>query len=348
MFDALLPQVNETDIGTENLDEIVDGYCAALEDAESEMTNLSEVGASLDNAEAFAAAIESCGDDKKSILSFGYSMDDNFGLLVGFDRPADFATENMEELGVLALESIKSKVKYGWEVAKSFILRLIEKIKEFGRWVLRLFDHKKQRLEEMAKKTTGNLPDTFKDKVFAKAMNKTACTAAIATLVAAFGSPMVADSGTSLELTPQITPVLKQFGWTEKNGILAKASAGGYKSMKGSELGVSSKKDIAGLASAAANMLGKRADFEKSVKEMDKSAQEANSMAQKAAAAQMTDAEKEKAKEQRANTSDETKTNNVVAARKRALLRSRCIVLLGKEANNLAAFVISVGKAAGM
>lgn len=348
MFGAILPNSENVDLGTESYDEIVENYCAAIEDVESEMIGLGAVGLGIDNAEAFAGALESATGDKSALLAFGYSIDDEFSTLVGFNKPADFATENMDELGTMAIESIKSKVKYGWEVAKSFILRLIEKIKEFGRWVLRLFDHKKQRLEEMAKKTTGELPEGFKDKVFSKALTKTDCMDAVNTLDAAFGSTLIEDSDGEAKITAPLIKVLTKFGWSAKNGILAKSNAGGYKSLKGSQLGIASKKDVADLAAATARLLSKRADFEKSVKEMDKSAVEANKLAQKAASAQMTDDEKKAQKEAGKNVSDETKTGAVVAARKRAMLRSRCIVLIGKEANNLAAFVIQVGKAAGM
>lgn len=334
MFSALIPKSENAYLGTESYEEIVESFCGALEDVEEVQGALEDMGESIDNAEAFAAAIESCGATP-ALFKFGAACDSDFDQLIGRAIPSDFATEDMNEFGAFALESVKSKLHLAWEHVKNFIIKLWEKIKEFGRWVLRLFDRKKARLEAIAKQGAGDLPEAFKSKEFKKALTKADTIKMIADIKAGFGKPPVDGEGA---VTTAITGILKDFGWAaDANGGMKKSGDGKYKAMKGSDLGITNKSDIAAMAKSAAEMLGARNDFNKLLAEMDKSKAEVDKVIKEV----LNKIEDAVAK-------DTAKRELIVATRKAAIARSRCIVALAKEANNIAAFVIQVAKAAGM
>lgn len=366
MFDALIPQAQDIDLGTESYEEIVDNYCMALEDIEAEIAGLESLSDAIDNADAFAAAIESCGGAvSPALMQFGYAVDPSFGQLIGRECPSDFATENMEEFGSFALESIKSKLVVAWEAVKNFIIRLWEKIKEFCRWVLRLFDRKKQRLEAIVKaceKKTGekaNIKNPDKKKVKALPMSK--MTQFIERVSAAYNTPdswvVSTDGQSSKQLGNKVaqaamTPLM-MMGWkfNEAGGFtnMVKTSAGDVKEESVDKLGYTTYAQISGCAKQIIDLLSKRADVEKAAKSMDKSKAEAeafkNTMSQFASS---DDKDNDKLDKDEIVAKDKAKAAKLILCRRNALLRSKLIVTLAKEVNNCAASVIAIAGACGL
>lgn len=349
MFSALVPNKEMDDLGTESYEEIVDGYCAALEDLESEIFGLENLGESVDNAEAFATAIESCGATP-ALMKFGYEVDSSFEQLIGRAAPSDFATEDMDEFGAFALESIKSKLKIAWEHVKTFIYKLIEKIKEFGRWVLRLFDRKKARLNKII---TGKA-----DKVFdAKNIN--------GRFVSKDGlAEIIRDSEGSMKID------FKMPGgdniWNKENfktftasfkklsGVPAAALETGKVTIDpiGSEYvkqqslasaGWTKATDIIKAAKDCKDLLDKRADWERAMNNCDQT------MGKIAKAAEAKERNiNDKGEEKGVEKYDKDRANQIMYARKAAIVCSKYIVCVGKQINNAAAYIIAVASAAGL
>ena len=357
MFDALIPKT-DADFGTESYEEVVDNYCAALEDVESEISGLESLSDAIDNADAFAAAIESCGGSvSPALMQFGYSVDPSFGELIGRECPSDFATEDMTEFGSFALESIKSKLKLAWEVVKDFIIRLWEKLKEFGRWIVKLFDRKIQRLEEIAKKKgryTGSdkaaLSKAFNERVFKDSIKYSDLKTIVDSVNKAISNPsdpilvdgsgVVTGASGTIDIKPVYKDVLKAFGYTIVNNLLKKTSSTIFTNKKGSELGLDKAK-ICEMAETMAGVLKRRNNWEDQYKKMDKEV----AMCKKNAEAQARAADDY---EKPDKGDDDERREKIAATRKSAILSSRIIVTIGKVTNNLAATVIGYASAAGM
>lgn len=352
MFSALVPQNDHIDLGTESYEEIVDNYCAALEDLEGEIAGLESLSDAVDNAEAFASAIESCeGQVSPALMQFGYSVDPEFGELIGRECPSDFATEDMQELGSFALESIKSKLKLAWEAVKDFIVRLWMKLKEFGRWLVGLFDRKIQRLEEIAKKKshyTGDkaaLSKAFNERVFKNSIKYSDFSGIVNSVKAVVDSPadpVVVDSNGSGEITAQAkyTKLLGEFGFTINNGVLKKTSGKVFTDKKGSELGLDKAK-ICQMAEDMAKVLRNRNNWESQYKKMDKMQAECKKgvEAQNRAADDYEKPDKG---------DDDERREKIARLRKEAVLTSKVIVTIAKVTNNMAATIIGYAGAAGM
>ena len=369
MFDALIPQ-DQTDLGNESYEEIVDSYCLALEDVESEIAGLESLSDAIDNAEAFATAIESCGGAASpALMQFGYAVDPSFGQLIGRECPSDFATENMEEFGSFALESIKTKLVVAWEAVKNFILRLWDKIQEFCRMVLRLFDRKKQRLEEIIKKCekkTGdkaNIKNPDKKKIKSLPFNR--MKQFIKDIQQAYAAPnewvlseqlstsgpsstQVANKVSKAAMTP-----LMMLGWkfAISGGFtnMTKTSVGDVKEESIDKLGFTTYAQIADISKEIVALLNRRGDVEKAAKSMDKSKAEAESF--KNVMSKFDDpADKDNdtlsADEIREN--DKKKAAKLILCRRNALLRSKLIVTMNKEVNNCAASVIAIASVCGL
>lgn len=355
MFDALIPKT-DADFGTESYEEVVDNYCAALEDVESEISGLESLSDAIDNADAFAAAIESCGGSvSPALMQFGYSVDPSFGELIGRECPSDFATEDMAEFGSFALESIKSKLKLAWEVVKDFIIRLWEKLKEFGRWIVKLFDRKIERLEEIAKKKgryTGDkakLSKAFDERTFKDSIKYADLSMVVNDLNKAISNPsdpiVVDGSGDArgaamAGIKPVYKAALKNFGYTIVNNLLKKTSSTIFTNKKGSELGLDKAK-ICEMAETMASVLRKRNNWEDQYKKMDKEV----AMCKKNAEAQARAADDY---EKPDKGDDDERREQIAKTRKSAILSSRIIVTIGKVTNNLAATIIGYASAAGM
>jgi hypothetical protein len=359
MFDALIPKT-DADFGTESYEEVVDNYCAALEDVESEISGLESLSDAIDNADAFAAAIESCGGSvSPALMQFGYSVDPSFGELIGRECPSDFATEDMTEFGSFALESIKSKLKLAWEVVKDFIIRLWEKLKEFGRWIVKLFDRKIQRLEEIAKKKTKYTTDeskalskSFNEHVFNSALTKSDIEKRITAIngaVANPADPIIVEDGnfrSSGDKGEKIQPVkdkyknlIEYFGFkiNESTGMIVRFKGVASTNKKGSELGLN-KLEICNLAENMAKCLRDRNNWESQYKKLDKIKRDCDKQA--AAAARAADTYEK--------TDDDDRREQIKVARKEAILSSRIVVLIGKCTNNVAATIIGYANVAGM
>jgi len=362
MFDALIPQEQEIDLGSESYEEIVDSYCLALEDVEGEISGLESLGDAIDNADAFAAAIESCGGSvSPALMQFGYAVDPAFGQLIGRECPSDFATENMEEFGSFALESIKSKLVVAWEAVKNFIIRLWEKIKEFCRWVLRLFDRKKQRLEAIVKAAEAKVkkgkdevrkPENKKIKAFDKAK----MTEFIGKVSAAYGNPegwVITESSKQVgnKVAQAAKDPLIMVGWKFANvgGFENMTKSGSIPEQDFNKLGFSKFSDIGTVAKLVVDLLSKRADVEKAAKVMDKSKQEAeafkNTMAKFDDPA---DKDTDKKDKDEIREADKAKAAKLILCRRNALLRSKLVVTLAKEVNNVAASIIQIAGIAGL
>lgn len=358
MFDALIPKT-DADFGTESYEEVVDNYCAALEDVESEISGLESLSEAIDNADAFAAAIESCGGSvSPALMQFGYSVDPSFGELIGRECPSDFATEDMAEFGSFALESIKSKLKLAWEVVKDFIIRLWEKLKEFGRWIVKLFDRKIQRLEEIAKKKDryskdaekNKLSKAFNERVFKDSISYSALNGVIDAINKGISNPAdpilvdkggaVASAKGTIDIKPMYKDILKAFGYTIVNDLLKKTSSTIFTNKKGSELGLDKTK-ICEMAEIMAGVLRRRNNWEDQYKKMDKEV----AMCKKNAEAQARAADDY---EKPDKGDDDERREQIARTRKSAILSSRIIVTIGKVTNNLAATIIGYASAAGM
>ena len=366
MFDALIPQNQDIDFGTESYEEIVDSYCAALEDVEAEISGLESLSDAIDNADAFASAIESCGGAvSPALMQFGYAVDPSFGQLIGRECPSDFATENMEEFGSFALESIKSKLVVAWEAVKNFIIRLWEKIKEFCRWVLRLFDRKKQRLEAIVKacgKKTGDKVDIKNaDKRKVKALPMSKMSQFIERVSAAYNTPdgwvITVDGQSSKQLGNKVaqaamTPLI-MMGWkfNEAGGFvnMVKTSSGEVKEETVEKLGFTTYAQIGGVADQIVKLLDKRADVEKAARSMDKSKAEAESFKNTMSKFSSTDDKDKDSRDKDDIVADDKKAAaKLILCRRNALLRSKLIVTLAKEVNNCAASVIAIANVCGL
>ncbi|WP_458463100.1 hypothetical protein [Paenibacillus sp.] len=350
MFGALLPQ-NDVELGFENYDEVVDGYCAALEDVESEIASLESLSDAIDNAEAFAGAIESCGTASPALIQFGFAVDPDFGALIGRECPTDFASESMEEFGSFAVESVKSKLKLAWEKVKDFIIRLWEKLKEFGRWIVRLFDRKIQRLKEIAKRKPSNdkMSKAFNEREFKNAVTKDGLNGYVSALESAISNPAdpIIVTGNSKavanfdekDVVAKIGKVLKLGGYTVRNGKLAKTNAVIFSNKKGSELGLT-KSDIISMAEKMAKVLENRNNWESQYKKLDKEV----AACKKAAVSQ----DKAADNYEKPDLDDDERRAEIAMMRKKAILTSAIIVTIGKITNNIAATVIGYASAAGM
>lgn len=363
MFDALIPQTQDIDLGTESYEEIVDCYCVALEDVEAEIAGMESLSEAIDNADAFAAAIESCGGAvSPALMQFGYAVDPSFGQLIGRECPSDFATEDMQEFGSFALESIKTKLVVAWEAVKTFIVKMWEKIKEFVRWVLRLFDRKKQRLEAIVKKA-GNRKAKGKneiakaDKKEVKAYDKSKMLQVIQAVAGAYSATdgwIVSEGNTGFKVGAAIANALKFSGWqiATAGGFadIQKKSAGEAKVTKFDALGFKTCDDIATVAQKVIDLMNKRADVEKGVKLIE--GVKAKAEGYKATMAKFDDpadkdgADKKDADEVRA--ADKEKAKELICLRKKAILASKLVVAANKEVNNIAASIIQIAGIAGL
>jgi hypothetical protein len=349
MFGALVPN-QEIDLGTESYEEVVDNFCTALEDVEGELSSLEAMSESIDNAEAFASAIESCGATP-ALMQFGYACDDSFEQLIGRAAPSDFATEDMAEFGSFALESVKSKLKLAWEAVKDFIIRLWEKLKEFGRWLLRLFDRKIARLKEIAKKkpSKNEFSKEFNDRVFKNAMTKSSLTGMINDLEKCIEAPTdVYVTAKNVGVGGSINEPYKSFiigaGYSiSKDGSkIEQTLKVARTNKKGSELGFTGKQEIISLAGKLYPVLEKRNEWEKQIKKMDKIKAETEAAAKKIEIANLPDDEKPEKKD------DDERRAEIKAKRQKAIATSRMIVTMGKISNNAAALVIQYASAAGL
>ena len=363
MFDALIPQNADADFGTESYEEIVDSYCLALEDVESEIAGLESLSDAMDNAEAFAAAIESCGGTvSPALMQFGYSVDPSFGQLVGRECPSDFATENMEEFGSFALESIKTKLVMAWEAVKTFIVKIWEKIKEFCRMVLRLFDRKKQRLEAIVKKAKdriakgkGEIKKTDKKEI--KAYTKSKMLQVLQAVSAAYTNPsswiVVEGDYQSLKVGQPVEMALKYAGWQKAKAgdfeDIMKKSSGEAKVQKFDALEFKSCSDIVDVAQKVIDLMNKRSDVEKGVKLIEgvkaKADAYKNTMSKFDDPADK-DTDKKDADEIRE--ADKAKTQKLIGLRRHAILSSKMVVAVNKEVNNIAASIIQIAGIAGL
>lgn len=349
MFSALVPNKENEDLGTESYEEIVDGYCAALEDLESEIFGLENLGESVDNAEAFATAIESCGATP-ALMKFGYEVDSSFEQLIGRAAPSDFATEDMNEFGAFALESIKSKLKIAWEHVKTFIYKLIEKIKEFGRWVLRLFDRKKARLNKII---TGKADKVFDAKnINGRFISMSDLQKVIADCEARMAVQFKMPSGDKIwnkETFKDFSDSFKKIS----GGAVAGVEAGKIefkpmgidmvKQQSLSSAGWTKASDIIKMASECKKLLDKRADWERAMNNCDQT------MGKIAKAAEATARNiNDKGEEKGVEKYDKDRANQIMYARKAAIVCSKYIVCIGKQINNAAAYIIAVASAAGL
>lgn len=355
MFDALIPKT-DADFGTESYEEVVDNYCAALEDVESEISGLESLSDAIDNADAFAAAIESCGGSvSPALMQFGYSVDPSFGELIGRDCPSDFATEDMAEFGSFALESIKSKLKLAWEVVKDFIIRLWEKLKEFGRWIVKLFDRKIQRLEEIAKKKDrykdaekNKLSKAFNERIFKASIKYSDFKPIVDNINNAISSPtdpITVDSNGAggkdlVTAANKYKDLLGEHGYTFNNGLLKKTNSKLYTDKKGEELGLDKTK-ICEMAEIMAKCLRNRNNWETQYKRLDKEV----AMCKKNAEAQKRAGDDYVAPDKG---DDDDRRELIAKTRKSAILASRVIVTIGKITNNVAATIIGYANVAGM
>lgn len=363
MFDALIPQNQDTDLGNESYEEIVDCYCGALEDVESEIAGLESLSDAIDNADAFAAAIESCGGSvSPALMQFGYAVDPAFGQLIGRECPSDFATENMEEFGSFALESIKTKLVVAWEAVKTFIVKIWEKIKEFCRWVLRLFDRKKQRLEAIVKKAKDRIAKNKgeikkADKKEIKAYDKSTMNKVLQAVSAAYTNTtnwiVLEGDYKSLKIGPAVELALKYAGWQKaKSGDfedIMKKSSGEAKVQKFDALGFNSCNDIIEVAQKVIDLMNKRSDVEKGVKLIEGVKAQADSYTKTMAKFDDPadkDTDKKDADEIRA--ADKAKAQKLIGIRRHAILSSKMVVAVNKEVNNIAASIIQIAGIAGL
>lgn len=373
MFDALLPQDNY-EFGNESFEEIVDNYCAALEDVESEIAGLESLGEAIDNAEAFAAAIESCGGEATpALMQFGYSVDPSFGQLIGRECPSDFATEDMHEFGSFAIESIRSKLTVAWEAVKAFIVRIWEKLKEFGRWVLSLFDRKEAKLRAIAKaakdKQVKNKPFAGKEGNAEKRHVRCYKWSKIENLLGRYDLFNKAketvtrlENGLQQELDADQTAkfISDTIGTMAKDVFAANSKTGAvllsnemkneFKEYTLKDAGFTSWKDIEGAANRCIEALGNKRgldaaikDFGKFLSTIDKDKREAEARAR--------DIEGSKAdkldREERAS-KDYAKADKIARTRKLSVAASKVVVLSGKVINNCCASVIAVANCAGL
>ena len=364
MFDALIPQNADADFGTESYEEIVDSYCMALEDVEAEIAGLESLSDAIDNAEAFAAAIESCGEQvSPALMQFGYSVDPSFGQLIGRECPSDFATEDMQEFDSFALESIKSKLVVAWEAVKTFIVKMWEKIKEFCRMVLRLFDRKKQRLEAIVKKCNDRTakggdkanirkPDKKKIVSLSKSEMETFITAA-ATAYKSSSDWIVEKGDVAFDINGAVCKALEIVGWQKfTNGgfsDIAKKSMGKKTEKDFSALGFNTFKDIASIAQGIIDLMDMRADVEKGIKLVEKCKAKAESygnMVKKFDDPADKDLDKKDKDEIRE--ADKLKAKALAVVRRRTILSSKLVVAFNKEVNNCAASVIQIAGIAGI
>lgn len=382
MFSALVPQNDNIDLGTESYEEIVDNYCLALEDVEAEMAGLESLSDAIDNAEAFAAAIESCGGQvSPALMQFGYSVDPEFGALIGRECPSDFATEDMHEFGSFALESIQSKLKLAWEAVKDFIIRLWEKLKEFGRWVVGLFTKKEGRLEAVRKaavdkKAKGRefkKADTRSVKCFTKDFTVKAANSAnlvqgaktaVAGIVAA-ATAVAAGAGTVSKADPKAA-IQKAFeahgskitlggivllsGANIGNIVMNRKFADECKSRTLQEAGYNGWEDIISACDACIKLLKDKKTFDDIAAELGKLSRECIKHAKDSAAVQ-ADLDNDKADKMDRDdkiAADTAKRHAIVAFRQAAILGSRIDVAVGKVINNVCASTLAVAKTCGL
>lgn len=379
MFGALVPN-QDTVIGTESYEEVVDNFCTALEDVENEISSFEALGESIDNAEAFAAAIESCGATP-ALLQFGYACDDSFEQLIGRAAPSDFATEDMSEFGSFALESIRSKLKLAWEAVKDFIIRLWEKLKEFGRWIISLFDRKEQKLEALRKaavdKKAKGKPfkkaDTRNVKCYTmqflvqaadqgKLIGKTkaivsgiaAAAASVAAAVAKGGASDSINNGlkTAMSIVDSVTVGgAALFTATKVGGIVVSRKVqDAYTSRTLQEAGYRGWDDIIAACDKAIKMLRDKREFDAITKEFGKLAAEATKQAKDNVATAKDIDNDGNDKEDRDDIikTDTAKRQVIRFMRNCSLMSSKVSVLTGKLVNNIAASVIAVCKESGL
>lgn len=374
MFDALIPQTPETEFANESYEEIVDGYCAALEDVEAEISGLESLSDAIDNADAFAAAIESCGGSvSPALMQFGYAVDPAFGQLIGRECPSDFATENMEEFGSFALESIQSKLKLAWEAVKNFIIRLWEKLKEFARWVIGLFDRKEKRLQAIIK----NAKDKEvkgKGTAFAeKASKKHLRCYTKADIEKYLGSADIL--GVGKRVVEGVVNAVKAMANKEKpdfSGIADAVKSAGAKFFQANtktgavllsaelnnafkertlaEAGFKSLNDVSSAADACLKAIQNRRVLDAMVSDFGKLVKMANDYAKdiKAVNEDINGKDADDREREDIIRDDTKKRYAIIALRKGSIACSKVNVLCGKIINNCSASVIAVAKEAGL
>lgn len=380
MFGALVPN-QDTVIGTESYEEVVDNFCTALEDVESEISGFEALSESIDNAEAFAAAIESCGATP-ALLQFGYACDDSFEQLIGRAAPSDFATEDMAEFGSFALESIRSKLKLAWEAVKDFIIRLWEKLKEFGRWIISLFDRKEQKIEALRKAAVDK---QAKNKEFKKANTRNLrCYTLEFTLKAASGNALTngakatvaalaaggatwvselakgnSSGSVSVTINKRIADACSSLAIGGK-GLVTVTKAGGivvnrifedaFTSRTLQEAGYTSWADVIKACDAGLKLIRDKRMFEGMAKEFGKLAAEATKHAKdNYYTAKDIDNDKNDKKDREDVINEDTAKRHAISAmRSCALASSKISVITGKVVNNICGSVIAVCKECGL
>jgi hypothetical protein len=287
----------------------------------------------------------------------------------------------MQEFGAFALESIQSKLKLAWEAVKDFIIRLWEKLKEFGRWVVGLFTKKEGRLEAVRKAAVDKKAKgrEFKkaDKRTVKCYTKAFVTStaqnatiisgakmAVAGIVAA-ASGVAAGAGTVTKQDPKAV-IQKAFeahgskitlggivllsGANITNIVMNRKFADECKSRTLQEGGYNSWQDLIDCCDACIKLLKDKKQFDDIAAELGKLTQACVKHAKDSAAVQ-ADLDNDKAdKKDRDDiiTADTAKRHAIVAFRQAALLGSRIDVAVGKAINNVCASTLAVAKTCGL